>query len=1104
MTNDHVRRVEELFQSAMDVPLEGRAQFLEQACAGDVALRAEVQEMLDHHAAAEHSFLRRPLFEPGPMTPNNGAFPQQIGRFRILRKIGEGGMGAVFEAEQDHPRRNVALKIIRMAMASESVRRRFEYEVQILGQLKHPGIAQIYEAGTHDDGHGPVPYFAMEYVQGRSLIDFARDHKLATRERLRLMAEICDAIHHAHQKGVVHRDLKPANILVESGGEAPQPKILDFGVARATGCDIQQVTMHTEVGQIVGTLAYMSPEQVAGRRDELDLRSDVYALGVILFELLADRLPYDLRDHSILEAGNIIREQPPSRLSSVHSAFRGDIETIVAKALEKDKERRYQSASELAADIRRFLCGEPIEAKHDSTWYVLRKTIRRHRVIVASLLVLFLIVAGSAVLATSLMLRARRSEAKSQWNLRDSLVAQARARRQITTVGRRSEALETLSKAAAIQPGVDLRNEVIATLAVPDLSRDLVPAPPGSRAVTVSNDLTQYALLMPDESVIIAKIPDGAEIARIPPPAVAGEAIGRCFCNASFFIRSSRQQDQLQQLEVWQLPEATLRLTITGIPKEDDFDVAPDGRTLAVGRTDHAIHLYDLLTGQETRQIQLDRNAAHLRFDPTGKKLVRYHDRDGEVSVLDLDNGSWSRVFDQSEISYAVAWSPDGHLLAGAQDDLIRIWDLLANRQIAVLRGHDSGVVNLAFSNDSRLLASFGWESVSIIWNLTTLRPIVRSTMTAMTFASDDRMVGGFTMIDGVLRVLQCQFLFQDGYRIVGEAFGVERLRGYSGAVHPSGRIAVAAFVDRAKKVAGLEWFDLARHTVVGKIDCGKVDLVRFDPSGTAFYTTGAKGLVKWPIRIVESAIQLGPPQQLLSETQAEQFDLTANGQRLAIVSPSGKSTLTVIDTEHPDHRVSYHCLPKALNVTISPDGKWAVVSTWHGSGGEVWDLETGAPIARLEQTGGAFPKFSPDGRWLTIRDWSYLKFLHPGTWREAHRLSIGLGSRVGFSHDGRIAAVADNRHMLHLVDTDTFGELALLEPPDAMAVADTPCFIDDATLAVFAGPGALLQLWDLRRIRSTLASMGLDWDHPPIPPAPAKSVVKPLSIEADLGFLGQ
>ncbi len=422
MSNSRTQVIKELFQEAAELKPGDRDRFLRGRCGADVKLRAEIEKLLGADACVNTRFLAGEAH-----LPVDRALPERIAHFRILRRIGEGGMGSVFEAQQDHPRRSVALKIIRMAMASESVRRRFEYEVQILGQLKHPGIAQIYEAGTHDDGSGPVPYFAMEYVQGRSLVDFARHHKLATLDRLSLMAEICDAVHHAHQKGVVHRDLKPANILVESDGETPQPKILDFGVARATHSDIQQVTMHTEVGQIVGTLSYMSPEQVAGRPDELDVRSDVYALGVILFELLAERLPYDLHGHSISEAGSIIRDQEPSRLSSVHSAFRGDIETIVAKALEKEKERRYQSAAEFAEDIRRFLRDEPIVARRASRAYQIRKFAKRNKAIVGGIAAVFLTLVLGIIGTSIALVRATKAEAVALQRFDESRRSAAKA-----------------------------------------------------------------------------------------------------------------------------------------------------------------------------------------------------------------------------------------------------------------------------------------------------------------------------------------------------------------------------------------------------------------------------------------------------------------------------------------------------------------------------------------------------------------------------------------------------------------------------------------------------------------------------------------------------
>src|SRR5262249_54983221 len=248
------------------------------------------------------------------------ALPPRIGRYRILRLLGEGGMGAVYEAEQDNPRRPVALKVVRPGLVSPGLLKRFAQEAQILGRLHHPGIVPIYEAGVAEDGQ---PFFALELILGATLDEYVRRHALDPAARLGLLAQVCDAVQHAHEHGVIHRDLKPGNILVD---EAGQPKVLDFGVARATDADLVTSTGHTRPGQLVGTLSYMSPEQVAADPAAVDQRSDVYALGVILFELLASRLPYPLEHLPLPEAARVIREQEPSRLGSLDTRFRGDVE----------------------------------------------------------------------------------------------------------------------------------------------------------------------------------------------------------------------------------------------------------------------------------------------------------------------------------------------------------------------------------------------------------------------------------------------------------------------------------------------------------------------------------------------------------------------------------------------------------------------------------------------------------------------------------------------------------------------------------------------------------------------------------------------------------
>jgi non-specific serine/threonine protein kinase/serine/threonine-protein kinase len=388
------RVIESIYHAALGKEPGERSAYLAAACEDDSTLRSEVESLLDYANAQLSSpvqpskvaelLLNTTSFgsttetEPIAAVATNSAqaWPFSIGRYRILRLIGEGGMGVVYEAEQEQPRRTVALKVIKPGLTSPELLRRFEQESEALGRLQHPGIGQIHEAGTADTGFGPQPYFAMEFIRGESLLEYAKARELNPRQRLELMAKVCEAVHHAHQRGIIHRDLKPGNILVDESG---QPKVLDFGVARVTDSDTQ-ATRQTDVGRLVGTLAYMSPEQVLADPLELDTRSDVYALGVILYELLAGRLPYTV-GRSLPEAVQTIRQEDPARLSSISRHYRGDIETIVAKALEKDKVRRYASAAGLAGDIQRYLADEPIVARPPSATYQLQKFARRHKAV---------------------------------------------------------------------------------------------------------------------------------------------------------------------------------------------------------------------------------------------------------------------------------------------------------------------------------------------------------------------------------------------------------------------------------------------------------------------------------------------------------------------------------------------------------------------------------------------------------------------------------------------------------------------------------------------------------------------------------------------------
>ncbi|MGD8451971.1 MAG: serine/threonine-protein kinase [Phycisphaerae bacterium] len=413
MTPAEYERVRELFLAARELPPDERAAHLAETC-GDETTRAEVAALLA--ADAEDGFLESPalgaiLDGVGPETRESaraaaaarreslspGQHPERIGQYRILDILGEGGMGVVYRAEQDRPRRIVALKVIKPGVESRETLRRFEYEGQVLGWLQHPGIAQVYEAGTADTGQGPQPFFALELVHGEGLTDYAHKHRLGIRGRLELLAKVCDAVHHAHQKGVIHRDLKPGNILVDN---RDQPKILDFGVARATDADLRPTTLETSVGQLLGTVRYMSPEQVAGASRELDTRSDVYALGVIAYELLTGRPPVDISGKTLPQALRAVSEEDAPPLGAVNRALRGDVATIVAKALEKDKTRRYQSASDLAADIRHYLADQPIMARPATSFYQLRKFARRNRPLVIAGTVAFVALCWGLVQVT--------------------------------------------------------------------------------------------------------------------------------------------------------------------------------------------------------------------------------------------------------------------------------------------------------------------------------------------------------------------------------------------------------------------------------------------------------------------------------------------------------------------------------------------------------------------------------------------------------------------------------------------------------------------------------------------------------------------------------
>jgi serine/threonine protein kinase len=398
---------EAIFAAALALPPEGRAAFLTQACAKDPVLHERIQTLLAAHEQAGE------FLEPSapPADPDQTVAVQMpaekpgdvIGHYKIREKVGEGGCGVVYVAEQTEPvRRRVALKVIKLGMDTRSVIARFEAERQALAMMDHPNIARVLDAGATETGR---PYFVMELVRGIKITDYCGQNQLDTTERLDLFIQVCHAVQHAHQKGIIHRDIKPSNILVTLHDGVPVPKVIDFGIAKATEGRLTDLTVYTELHQFIGTPAYMSPEQAEMSGLDIDTRSDIYSLGVLLYELLTERTPFEPKE--LLQAGldqmrRTIREKEPlrpsTRLSTMvdadltavakrHGAeaprlihlVRGDLDWIVMKALEKDRTRRFETANSLAADVQRFLKNEPVQARPPSRLYLFQKLVRRNK-----------------------------------------------------------------------------------------------------------------------------------------------------------------------------------------------------------------------------------------------------------------------------------------------------------------------------------------------------------------------------------------------------------------------------------------------------------------------------------------------------------------------------------------------------------------------------------------------------------------------------------------------------------------------------------------------------------------------------------------------------
>ena len=547
--NTHNPSQEEIFEGALRLSTpEERAAYLDQTCGGNEQLRQSVEVLLKAHEQAG-PFLQQPpaalsaktfviSAEAAPVTEKPG---DKIGRYKLREQIGEGGCGVVYVAEQEEPlHRRVALKVIKLGMDTKSVIARFEAERQALALMDHPNIAKVLDAGATDTGR---PYFVMELVRGIKITDYCDQNNLSTEERLKLFIQVCSAIQHAHQKGIIHRDIKPSNILVTVNDGVPVPKVIDFGIAKATTNQrLTDKTIYTAFEQFIGTPAYMSPEQAVMTSLDIDTRSDIYALGVLLYELLTGETPFDAR--TLLQAGldqmrRIIREQEPlrpsTRLSTLADAelaavaghrgaeplklvclIRGDLDWIVMKALEKDRTRRFETAGLLALDLQRHLDDEPVVARPPSQLYRLQKMVRRNKLaflagtaIVASLLI------GTTVslLQAVQVARAERASSAALEELRRTAPTFAEQAKRLASEGRYDEAIEKLQYAAKLRP--DTADYILAQADLLQCQLHLNEAVEVYRvALRMAPEDTRAKVNLALCERLVATTPDGAKLPR--------------------------------------------------------------------------------------------------------------------------------------------------------------------------------------------------------------------------------------------------------------------------------------------------------------------------------------------------------------------------------------------------------------------------------------------------------------------------------------------------------------------------------------------------------------------------------------------------------------
>jgi serine/threonine protein kinase/WD40 repeat protein len=1140
--NPEAQRVRDLFVAAFPLPPEQWDAFLEEACAGDEELRRQVSDLLGEHQQAG-SFLDRPVAQvqaTGDFDPTADPFAaaaseegpgSTIGPYKLLELIGEGGMGTVWMAEQRQPvQRKVALKIIKAGMDSKQVVARFEAERQALALMDHPHIARVFDGGTTLSGR---PYFVMDLVKGVPITTYCDEHRLTPRERLELFVSVCQAIQHAHTKGLIHRDVKPGNVLVAPYDGVPVPKVIDFGVAKATGQPLTERTLCTGFGAVVGTLEYMSPEQAELNNRDIDTRSDIYALGVLLYELLTGTTPLRrerLKQAALTEVLRAIREEEPPRPSTrlsesqetlpsisaqrhmepakLRKVLRGELDWIVMKALEKDRSRRYETANAFALDVQRYLADEPVQACPPSTGYRLRKFVRRNKgPVLAVGLVLLTLVAGivgttwGLVSAHKALSELHQQQTKTQSAERDKTLELAQLRwnearlcRQARRPGQRYRSLEALAETVRHLRSLnrleanrsELRDDALAALTLWDVRA--VKNFPAERTLwweSVDPLGQYYASFEVPNVVSLRRVMDDKVMHRWPWEGSPCFSLG--FSPDGRYVFALCGEDPQRETEVCRVWDGNTGHSVLEhrISPNRGHAFRPNSTVLALAQGDGSITLCDLSTGRDAPAVPAGPLPERLRFHPSGRYLAVSFFRQPDVVVWDLvAEEIVLRLAGDRYAGGSLAWSPDGSLLAvGSRDSNIYVCTFPGGKIQAVLRGHEHVVTRVEYHPSGRLLASTSHDDTTRLWCFSPGGELVLPGERLLGFSDDAR------------RLITVSWQGATEWEVVDPGDCLHYLPHGEGTSRGPWRVAFAAdsrLLASASQDGVLLW-DAATAHLLGRVPSGRGYALAFSADGRELFTTGPGGWVRWPIVPDRDGktLRVGPGKVLratASDSRSLRIAVAGTGESVLLGTGDGEVDLVPLDEPTKARRLGRH--DGLFGVALSPDGHWAA-SAGGGDTVCVWDVAQGTLARRLAQGrnnwGGA--TFSPDGRWLVTGSRNDFCFWGVGSWEQEARLPRdprSLFSSLAFARDGRLLALVDGRHRIRLYDAATLPlrHLATLETPEGPANLTGLSLSPDGTRLAATTDYNVIALWDLRQLRQELSALDLDWEMPPYPVA--------------------